>query len=1154
MRRQARTARLARLAALAALAAAAVGLPASARAQAGRVAVRAEPDALLLGRACLDLDVDGRCGEGEPGIAGAAVRLADGRAVTADAAGRFHLSRLEGRTLRPGGTSGGAVALKLDGAGLVRVVELPPAGAALADLALPPLDAAGAGLSLQPIAEGALAERDGALAWPIEGRAAPGARVLVDGREVAVGADGRFAGEARLTPGRNTVVVAAATPAGDAEVVLREVVLVRPGAGRARLYPEAPRRVASMRLWPTPGGALLVGQAAAGAEVRVGGAPLPVAAGGAFAAAVPAAGGEVALAIARAGREVRAALPLPGEARRLEGVALGDLTISLGGGGARLTGRGAASAEGHVGPVRLAAGLDLDDRDREAGALLRPRDEASAALVPERPRDLATAGDGAVQADADPGRGRLWARADADGAALRLGWTRSDLGGDGPGRYDRALFGARAALEGRLGPATLQASAFGSASGQEAGGQAPARAVHEELLGTGGSLYLLSGGAPVAGSERVRLARRDPVTGLEAVSAPLVRGEDYTLDEATGRLWLARPLAAALAPRLLATGDPLAGQEARLLLDYLDAAAPGAARLAGGAAGAALGPLRLEARLAGEDGLAEAWRLAAARADLDLGPAATLELRLARSTGRLHEGGTGFLRSGDGGLSSTPVAAAPAEGAATALQAGGRGEVAGLGWSAWWREREAGFSDGGLLEPRRARERGADLSGRAGPLALRLGWSEREGTDERDPSGATPLHRRRATARASGEAGRLRLTGELLRDEDGPAGQARQAAAGLSAAWRTPAGPGPRLGLEASHLQAFAASGGAAALTFTGAAATLDWREGRLALRGGWGPDLGPRLVLAGERRDPGGAVYGTLGADPAAPARGEATGSVLGARSEAGPVSIFTEEQVAEDRDGLRAGRVVGAAVRPAPGLRLSFQAERGEHLLPGGAARARGGGGASLAWERGPVSLAARGELISEGGEARHAASGRATWAASEQLSLALHALAARGAVAGRRAEDLDAAAGLAWRAGGLAALLTLGRLEVARPERPRREAWLASGAATVALGARWRAGLGLHLAVQRIGGVEDDRLAGSARLEARVAGPVDAAVEYARRAGLSARVPGDLDAVRAEAGVTAGPARLALGWTLLGFAGDGLDPAADASRLFLRATLGL
>jgi len=262
----------------------------------------------------------------------------------------------------------------------------------------------------------------------------------------------------------------------------------------------------------------------------------------------------------------------------------------------------------------------------------------------------------------------------------------------------------------------------------------------------------------------------------------------------------------------------------------------------------------------------------------------------------------------------------------------------------------------------------------------------------------------------------------------------------------------------------------------------------------------------------------------------------------------------VAEDRLGLHTGRVVGAVAEPARGLRLSVQAERGERLVPGGPARARSAVGAGASLARGPWRAGGRAEAITEGGEARVAVSGSADWAADPRLALALRAFLARGASAGRRADDLDASLGLAWRDGSLAALLTLARLETARPGTAERTAWLVTAAGTVALGARLRAGLGARLALQRVAGVADDRVAGSARLEYRVAGPFDAAVEYARRAALGARVPGDVDALRLEAGLALGAARLAVGYTLVGYAGDGVDPASDAGRFFLRATLGL
>ena len=48
------------------------------------------------------------------------------------------------------------------------------------------------------------------------------------------------------------------------------------------------------------------------------------------------------------------------------------------------------------------------------------------------------------------------------------------------------------------------------------------------------------------------------------------------------------------------------------------------------------------------------------------------------------------------------------------------------------------------------------------------------------------------------------------------------------------------------------------------------------------------------------------------------------------------------------------------------------------------------------------------------------------------------------------------------------------------------------------------------------------------------------------------GDLHAVRAEAGLTAGGVRLALGYTLTGFRGAGLDPEEEDGRFYLRAVL--
>ena len=50
---------------------------------------------------------------------------------------------------------------------------------------------------------------------------------------------------------------------------------------------------------------------------------------------------------------------------------------------------------------------------------------------------------------------------------------------------------------------------------------------------------------------------------------------------------------------------------------------------------------------------------------------------------------------------------------------------------------------------------------------------------------------------------------------------------------------------------------------------------------------------------------------------------------------------------------------------------------------------------------------------------------------------------------------------------------------------------------------------------------------------------------------RDDGDLDAVRAEVGLSAGGVRLALGYTVVGFRGSGIDPEDERDgRVYLRA----
>jgi hypothetical protein len=134
----------------------------------------------------------------------------------------------------------------------------------------------------------------------------------------------------------------------------------------------------------------------------------------------------------------------------------------------------------------------------------------------------------------------------------------------------------------------------------------------------------------------------------------------------------------------------------------------------------------------------------------------------------------------------------------------------------------------------------------------------------------------------------------------------------------------------------------------------------------------------------------------------------------------------------------------------------------------------------------------------------------------------------------------------------LASVSRLAERRPGEVRRDGSIGRVAGTLAAGRRVEVGLGAAVALQRAAGAEDDRIAGSARARTVIAGPLDAAIEYARRAPLSGARIGALDAVRVEAGLSQDASRIAVGYTFVGFGGDGLSPETDTGRLYVRAQL--
>jgi hypothetical protein len=1141
-------------------------LPTLAEAQAAQVRISPVEDVggTVVGRVCEDRDGDGRCSEDEPGVAGARVILEGGQVAQTDSDGRFHFLEVPARLLLPGRAAYGGHVVAVEGApGEPRVrrhFELAPGGTARVDLALPPAAVAAPPRLEPPIrSRPAGGRRNGqALAWILSGSVAPGSAVEVNGAPARVDDSGIWSAEVALEPRENGFGVVVVEPGGRLALYHLVVHLVPRRDGGDLVVPRAPELLAAVGL-PPPGQAAkglaltLRGTVSPGVSLKVGEAEVRPGPAGAFQtrAAIPP--GESALSFeARRGTERVATIGKLRFEREGGAVAgLADLELSVGS-KALLTGRAALSARGVWKGIEGEAGIDVDDRDRQLAALLHPRDPGALEHQLSVERSFPTVGDEAVADDANAARGRIHARLSAPGFDLRAGAARPGMTGQELGRYDRALFGLKVSGEGGAGPLRLEGSVFGASPRADPGQVAPPRPAHDELSATGGSLFYLRRGDVVAGTEALRLEWRDPLTGLAVDQRALRRGIDYEIDYPSGRILLARPLPTAGGPPALATGDPFLAPRAVLLADYSFAADWGRDDAFGAKGAAAAGPLRLEAGVAGEDRSVGAYRLGTAGARLAIAPQLSVDLQLARSEGAAFAGpAPGFSRSLDGGISfAAPVA--PGSGA-NALHVAARGEAPGASYEAWWRERQKGFSDSSHLEALDARERGARAAWAGGGLELSGLYAERRGADPRDPAGMAPADDREIRARASYGLGEVRLTAEALESRvETPESRGEQASAGLRADWRLH----PWLSLDASHHQSLWREGtgpAAEASTFSAVGAQMTLPEGALGVRGGWGPDLGPRVLFSGERTGEGETTYATFHLDPDAPDALRESVSAMGARQRQGGAELFTEEQFGRDPFGVRASRVAGASVEVARGVRLTASAETGKRLRLDGTEVARGAGGAGASLLVGPVRLALRGEMRKEGDDRQAFAGAAAEWRASPSLVVSGRGSWARTLAAAGDALLASAVLGCAWRGEGLSLLGKVAAIAEQRPGSARRDTGLASLAGAIDLTRQIVLGLGAHLGLTRLLGGKEDLASGSARVGWRVGGPVDASFEYARRQALAGAQPDEVHAARLEAGWALGEGRVALGYNLFGFAGTGVDPADEArGRVYLRAEL--
>ena len=216
--------------------------------------------------------------------------------------------------------------------------------------------------------------------------------------------------------------------------------------------------------------------------------------------------------------------------------------------------------------------------------------------------------------------------------------------------------------------------------------------VHAELSATGGSLFYLRSGAISEGSEVLRVVLVDGVSRTPLAERHLVRGRDYEIDYAAGRILLARPLSLMGQQSFLQTLPPSHGFEPVLVVDasrlVLSAEAPK--------------PFGGQVAVGFKDLLAPGGRGGRARGPGLFAPPGQRGMsRWGRSSsGRRARPARGsnfapgdFARSDDGGLSFRSTAPTATSGSALTLHLKGPGLNERGSVDLAFRRRTAGFND-----------------------------------------------------------------------------------------------------------------------------------------------------------------------------------------------------------------------------------------------------------------------------------------------------------------------------------------------------------------------------------------------------------------------------------------------------------------------------
>ncbi len=701
----------------------------------------------LLGDVYRDDNGNGVRDRGERGIEGATVVMDDGLQAVTDAEGRYHLAaivpgdraiKVASHTLPPGSTfttdetrivlvTPGSL-VKIDFGLKVPAPEPPAAGKATASTVLPELKLTDAG----------------GLVYRLAGQSVPGARILVAGKEAHVDRKtGAWWADVLLRHGRTRVAEVTAWPDGRVIVASRDLFWVDRKEGGSLIVPRDAEPRLVLRFPPSalaePTFTLEGTAQAPLAELTLAGQRLVPDAQGHFAVKlrVPEAGAGLAVdARFSDGFNARFdhVLTAGGDFLLLVGLAEGKIGFVQHDGAAQSTAKNGLYAEGRIklyakgrilGRWLLEGGLDLDTSQLESWRDLFRGDPQRIFRNVDPDRFYTVYGDASQTTQQAQTRGRLFVRIQFDKSELLFGNLQTGLTGTEFGRYARAATGGRisfvrASTDDPAGPPSTQVIVFGA--------WLQTSRAHDELRGTGGSLYYLSHKNVVEGSEQVRVEVRDKYSDRPVANVAERATADYEIDYLAGRVIMRDPLSAVGANPSLVRSTSIDGDSAFLVVDYeylVDGDSDDGT--VGARATQRVGPVRIGGTVANEfRSVGAGYTLLGADLQIDLKKWGVIIGEYAHSYGSLSS----FSRSDDGGLSygnaEGTLQATPAQRQGGAWKA----EADLHGWGVvnfhpYARGVDQGFTDTAHAQDAGYIQWGADADASFWKLKLRLHYDER---------------------------------------------------------------------------------------------------------------------------------------------------------------------------------------------------------------------------------------------------------------------------------------------------------------------------------------------------------------------------------------------------------------------------------------------